>query len=109
MYFLRGEKKTVKPPPMISYWTWQIGCPVAMDARQSLSSSANQAERRSQHLPFQNNINILTFLLRVFKRLAAPPCFPNTLRLCVKERLFSLYSQVAKQANTLSSVSLQSS
>lgn len=53
MYFLRGEKKTVKPPPMISYWTWQIGCPVAMDARQSLSSPANQAERRSQHLPSQ--------------------------------------------------------
>lgn len=56
MYFLKGEKKTVKPPPMISYWTWQIGCSVAMDARQSLSSSANQAERSAQHLPFQKII-----------------------------------------------------
>lgn len=51
MYFLRGEKKTVKPPPMIFYWTWQIGCSVSMDTRQSLSSPANQAERSAQDLP----------------------------------------------------------
>lgn len=50
MYFKGGEKAS-QAPPMISYWTWQIGCAVAMDARQSLSSSANQAERRAQRLP----------------------------------------------------------
>lgn len=38
-----GRKRQSSPPPMISYWTWQIGCSVAMDARQSLSSSANRA------------------------------------------------------------------
>lgn len=81
MYFLRGEKKTVEPPPMIFYWTWQIGCSVSMDTRQSLSTSANQAERSAQDLPSKkkkNQINILIFLLRFFKRLAAPPCFAHS-------------------------------
>lgn len=58
---------------MISYWTWQIGCSVAMDARQSLSSSANRAWKLRSAPPFfkknkinKNHINILTFFSSFF-------------------------------------------
>lgn len=83
---------------MISYWTWQIGCTVAMDARQSLSSSANQAERRAQRLPFQSQYQHFDlffcgvfFLLHVLKRFDAPAALPS-LRLCVAQSVRSRFA-----------------
>ena len=98
---------------MIFYWTWQIGCPVSMDTRQSLSSSANQAERSAQDLPSKKShkhFDLFAWCLQTFSCPAVLSKHPEPLwgGRCYGG-LISAHRQLLKQANTISSASIQSS
>lgn len=105
MYFFKGGEKDSQAPSddfLLDLADWLLGCHGCTSITVKFGQSG---VKESSAPPFaKNNINILTFLLRVFKRLAAPPCFPYTLCLCaaggVKERLISLYCQGPERPNT---------
>lgn len=104
IFFKGGEKDSQAPSDdfLLDLADWLLGCHGCTSITVKFGQSG---VKESSAPPFAKyNINILTFLLRVFKRLAALPCFPYSLCLCaaggVKERLISPYCQGPERPNT---------
>lgn len=82
IFFKGGEKDSQAPSDdfLLDLADWLLGCHGCTSITVKFGQSG---VKESSAPPFAKyNINILTFLLRVFKRLAAPPCFLYSLCLC---------------------------